>query len=94
MTVPRRLPISDQRQTLRLRLLAQRQLIEQRLAPLVQKKYPRYPRSMTMRFLTRQGPAVARVLLAGLTRASLFKSLATALIMAKLVRSISKSRTR
>lgn len=93
MSMTPHIPTDEQRQTLRLRMLAQRQLIAQQLAPLVQKESRSYPRSITMRFLIRQGPAVARVL-AGLGRASLFKSVATALVVAKLVRVIARSRSR
>lgn len=52
----------EQRQTLRLRLLAQRQLIAHQLGPTPEVNSG-YPRSMTMRFLTRRPAALATRLL-------------------------------
>jgi len=48
----------EQRQTLRLRLQAQRQLIAHQLGPTPEVNSG-YPRSMTMRFLTRRPAALA-----------------------------------
>ena len=67
----------EQRQTLRLRLLAQRQLIAHQLGPTPEDKSS-YPRSKTMRFLTRR-PGLAT---------SLFGEIATLLIGARFIKSI------
>lgn len=66
----------EQRQTLRQQLLAQRQLIAHQLGPAPEVNSG-YPRSMTMRFLTRR-PGLAT---------SLFVEIATLLIGARFIKS-------
>lgn len=80
-------PLSEQRETLQRKMLAQRSQIAQRLNPGGSRAYPR---SMTLRFLTLQ-PALATKLFVGLATlvlgARYFKTLTTALTVARLVRS-------
>lgn len=65
MTTGTTIPLTEQRQALRRRLLAQRQQIAQQLGP-TSETSGSYPRSMTMRFLLRR-PALAARLLVGAT---------------------------
>lgn len=82
------LTLPEQRLALQQRLRAQRQMIAQQLGP-APRMDTGYPRSMTMRFLTRQ-PALVTGLLAQaaavLFGARYFKSLSASLALAKLVR--------
>lgn len=80
-------PLVEQRETLQRQMQAQRSRIAQRLTA----GGPRaYPRSITLRFLTQQ-PALATQLLVGLATlvlgARFFKTVTTALTVARLVRS-------
>lgn len=88
------IPLAKQRQLLRQQLLAQRQLIAEQLdlAPVAKNGYPR---SMTMRFLT-QRPALIAKLLTGITTllvgARMIKSIGAALVLARVVRSVARTR--
>lgn len=81
--------LAERRQALRLQLLAQRQLIAQRLevSPAAAGEYPR---SMTIRFLV-QRPALAATLFAGLgtllVGTRFFRSMTTGLALARILRS-------
>lgn len=79
--------LTEQRETLRLHLHAQRRRIEMQLSP---HNGHGYPRSMTMRFLTQQ-PALAAKFFVGLATllmgARFLKSVTTAVTVAQLVRS-------
>jgi hypothetical protein len=83
----------EQRQTLRLRLQEQRQLIAYRLGPAPATSG--YPRSITMRLLT-QRPDVAVKLLSGLAKllvgTRFFKVATTALAVASIVRLVAINR--
>jgi hypothetical protein len=62
MTPPIKDPVlSEQRQALRRQLTLQRELIARQIDPAVESA-DEYPRSMTMRLLTRHGPTAARLL--------------------------------
>ncbi|PJA39979.1 MAG: hypothetical protein CO182_08560 [Lysobacterales bacterium CG_4_9_14_3_um_filter_62_6] len=83
------LTLLEQRLALRQRLQAQRQQIAQQLSP-AQARHSGYPRSMTMRFFTQQPALVARLLAQAavvVLGVRYFKSLTTALALAKLLRS-------
>ena len=86
-------PLADQRLILRQQLLAQRQVIAEKMG---QPSSPKdsYPRSMTMRFLTER-PALTVNLLTGLATLlvgrRLFKTISAALVVAKMVQSVAKS---
>ena len=83
-------PLDDQRRLLRARLLAQRRIIARQLGP-EPARDDHYPRSRTMRFLTRR-PALAATLLAELATmllgARLLRGVTRAMAVARLVRSI------
>lgn len=64
MTLPAQVPLALQRRALRERMLAQRQVIAARLGP-AQDDRDAYPRSRTMRFLTKR-PGRVLALLTGL----------------------------
>jgi hypothetical protein len=84
----------ERRQTLRLQLLAQRQLIAQRLE-IAPTGSGEYPRSMVIRFLV-QRPALAGTLFAGLgtllVGTRFFRSMTTALALARILRSTASNR--
>jgi hypothetical protein len=94
MSSVRDITLFEQRQTLRLRLQEQRQLIAYRLGP-APFATSGYPRSMTMRFLT-QRPDLAVRLLSGLATLLVgrryFRVVATAVAVAGIVRSIAITR--
>jgi hypothetical protein len=96
MTSTTAITLVDQRQALRQRLLAQRQLIADQLGP-TPVVNGGYPRSKTMRFLT-QRTGLAVTLLAEfaalLTGARYVKSMTAALAVARIVRSVSVTRPR
>lgn len=96
MTATRQTVLAHQRQILRRRLLAQRGVIAHQLdAGGGGVERAAYPRSMTMRFLTRR-PALAGRLLseaaALLLGARLLKSVALALVVVGIVRSVAAVR--
>jgi len=94
MTSTTELSLVEQRRVLRQQLVAQRQVIAQQLDPSPE-VVGGYPRSATMRFLTRRPALIAGVFagLAGLlVRARFFKLVTTALGMFRMVRSITSSR--
>lgn len=90
MTSPIALTRAQQRASLQLQLHVQRQLIARRLGP-VDVVVTDYPRSMTMRLLTQHGP-MALSLLAGGGAARLLKIASAALVVGRIVRSISGRR--
>jgi len=86
----------EQRQMLRRQLQAQRQLITQQLSPTPEVNSG-YPRSMTMRFLTRQPGLVTSLfgeLATLLIGARFIKSIISVITLAKIVRSASTSKSR
>lgn len=88
MTPRQDTPIVEQRQAVRLRMQAQRELIARRLGP-PPVRGEGGPRSMTMRFLTRRPGLLAR-LLAGLATLVIglryYRSVKRALALARAVR--------
>ena len=86
-------PLADQRLILRQQLLAQRQVIAEKMGQASSPKNG-YPRSMTMRFLTER-PALIVNLLTGLATLlvgrRLIKTISAALIVAKIVQSVAKT---
>jgi hypothetical protein len=89
MTSPTELPLVEQRQALREKMLAQRELIARQLgsAPEVTSGYPR---SKTMRFLTQRPGLVVTLLAEGaalLVGARYAKSMTAVMAMARIMRS-------
>ncbi|HXV39722.1 MAG TPA: hypothetical protein VD701_02010 [Steroidobacteraceae bacterium] len=88
MTPRQDMPLVEQRQAVRLRMQAQRELIADRLGP-APVRSEGGPRSMTMRFLTRRPGLLAR-LLAGLATLVVglryYKTLKRALALGRAVR--------
>ncbi|MBC7984887.1 MAG: hypothetical protein H7Y02_13655 [Candidatus Obscuribacterales bacterium] len=86
----------EQRQVLRARMRAQRELIAQRLTP--DNELPNdYPRSKTMRFLTQHSGLVSSVFAGAATvlvGGRYFKSLSTTLSMLRMVRAVAANRAR
>lgn len=89
MTPPEALPLVEQRQALREKILAQRELIAIQLSPQPTVESG-YPRSKTMRFLARQ-PGLAVALLAEsaafLVGARYAKSMPAVMALARIIRS-------
>ncbi len=86
----------EQRQVLRARLRAQRELIAEQLTPETESTHG-YPRSKTMRFLTRHSGLAGSVFAGAaslLVGARYFKSLSTTLSMLKMVRAVAANRAR
>jgi hypothetical protein len=95
MTPPPELPLDEQRRALRDKMRVQRQLIADQLGP-GQEANGGYPRSRTMRFLTRRpGMTVAILaeLAALLVGARYAKSMNTILAIARIARSAASART-
>jgi hypothetical protein len=96
MTATTDLSLIERRRLLRQQLTVQRQSIARQLDPIPEVRGG-YPRSVTMRFLTRR-PALMAGLLAGLAgvlvRARFIKSMTTALGMFRVVRSVTGNRIR
>ena len=91
MTSPPELPLAEQRQALREKMRAQRQLIAEQLGPLPDAGGG-YPRSKTMRFLTQRSGLVATLLAEGvalLVGARYAKSLTAVMALARVVRAAS-----
>ena len=88
---PATISLIQQRETLRKRLLAQRQQLADQLQPSTEIA-DSYPRSVTMRFLTQQ-PELATRLLTGLATllmgARLLKSMTATLALVRVLRSVS-----
>lgn len=86
--------LAKQREALRQRIQAQRQLLAQQLEP-APTVISRYPRSMTMRFLTSQ-PALAARLLTEFAEFTIgvrhARQIATVLTVAGILRSVASSR--
>lgn len=81
--------LAEQRLALRTKLLTQRQLIEHKLGPLTEATGG-YPRSMTMRFVTRQPALVAKLLVGVATLflgVRIYGSITVAFSVARIVRS-------
>lgn len=95
MTSTTDVPLVEQRQALREKMQAQRQLIADKLGPAAEANGS-YPRSKTMRFLTRR-PGMAVALLAEfaalLLGARYAKSITAALALARIARSASRAKT-
>jgi hypothetical protein len=94
MTPITKASLTEQRQALRQKLLEQRLLIARQLDP-APKITNRYPRSMTMRFLTRRPALAAKVLAecaALAVSARLFGPLNTAWTLTRIIRSISSTK--
>jgi hypothetical protein len=93
MTSTTDVPLIEQRQALREKMQAQRQLIADQLGPAPEANGS-YPRSKTMRFLTRR-PGMAVAMLAEfaalLVGARYAKSLAAILALARIARSASNA---
>lgn len=88
--------LNDRREFLRQQLLAQRIEIARKL-DLTSAENNRYPRSMTMRLLTQRPELAVELiieLVALLVGARFFRSLNTALAVARLLKSISDNRER
>ena len=95
MTSPTELPLAKQRQELRARLRAQRQLIAEQLGPATVAG-GNYPRSKTMRFLTRRTGLVATLLAEGvalLVGGRYVKSMTAVMTTAQVVRALSTGRS-
>ncbi len=91
------LPAVVQRQALREQMRAQRTVIEHRLDPQPSSANPQYPRSATMRFLTRH-PGLASALLgeaaAMLVGVRVLKSVGRAIAITRIVRATGRDRQR
>jgi hypothetical protein len=94
MTLADNLSLAERRRIIRGELLAQRELIAEQLQP-ASHANTAYPRSMTMRFLTEHSTLAGGVFTGAATLlvgARYFKSIATALTMFKVVRSVVTSK--
>lgn len=94
MNIRSTISLAKQRELLRQQMLEQRQLIAEQLelTPGVKNGYPR---SMTMRFLTQRPALIAKLLTAIATLfvgARLIKTLSTTLLLARMLRSVTKNR--
>jgi hypothetical protein len=87
---PADLSTDEQKEALRLRLQAQRKRLVRQLTPAPEESHHEaYPRSMTMRFLTRgQGGQWLATAAAGLFGKNAAKTLSTALVVSKVVSSM------
>ncbi len=91
MTTPVKDPmLSEQRQALRRQLTAQRERIARQIDPAVESA-DQYPRSMTMRLLTRHGPTAAR-LLSLWAGGRLLRSTSAIAVLARILQSRSRDR--
>ena len=95
MTPPAELPLVEQRRMLREKMRAQRQLIAEQLGPAPDANGS-YPRSKTMRFLTRQSGLAVTLLAEGaalLVGARFARSMRAVTAMARIARAASTGRS-
>ena len=94
MNIRSTIPLAKQRELLRQQMLEQRQSIAEQLEP-TPGVTNGYPRSMTMRFLTQRPALIAKLLTAIATLfvgARLIKTLSVTLLLARMLRSVTKNR--